>query len=232
MVMIREMILMVKCASTIATLNTESKTSAQTIIHTKMMKVRKRKNLTWPNTSNVNRPSSKTTTKNVEDLRRKKKLNTSLDHTVPNKEELSSWVYSLMTHAHHLPTITVVPTHTATWQENRFPTPRKVSSRWTALTAKNPKISTMTETTRKMRMRSLRCVNKFMKVPESASKGLSLPDTYHQPTTMRVTTLLESRLFARMESSPRLDQRLTKLLRSSLASSLLPLCFLLLMFTT
>mmetsp|Transcript_1701 Transcript_1701/g.3571 ORF Transcript_1701/g.3571 Transcript_1701/m.3571 type:complete len:256 (-) Transcript_1701:178-945(-) len=231
--MTREMISMVKCASTIATFSTELRTFVLTKILTKTMKKNKKskKNSTSAIMSNANRPSSKITTKNAAGSRRKRS-NTTLDHTVLNKEEPSFWVFSPMIHAPLSPTPPEVPMHTKHWQEALFLTLRIVSSPWTAFHAKSLKTTTTTETMPKTMTRSSKCVNKSTKVPESANKVSSQQDTSHQRTTMHATTLLESRLSERMESSLRLDRRQTRRPRFSLVSSLLPLFFWPHTFTT
>merc|ERR1740130_2393709 len=77
------------------------------------------------------------------------------------------------------------------------------------------------EMTTKMKIKSLKCVKKSIKLQENAKKALKIPDTYTKLTTTHVITFPESRSSVKMVSSLKLDQRLIRPPLSSLVSSLL-----------
>mmetsp|Transcript_6015 Transcript_6015/g.17123 ORF Transcript_6015/g.17123 Transcript_6015/m.17123 type:complete len:234 (+) Transcript_6015:305-1006(+) len=220
MAMTRETISTLRFANMTAGLSTEWRKLVLTKTHTQTMNKNRKKSSTLLNTSSARRPSLKTMSVAVAVLKKKrKKSNTSLDHTVLNKEERSSWVSSLMIRAHLSPMITVEKKRTAIWLESPFLTALNLLFLWTVFLAKNPRTTTTTETMQKTRMKLLKCANKSTKVLESANKGSNPLDTFHQQTTMPATTLQVSRLYERTASSHKLVPRQTRLPPSSSVSS-------------
>mmetsp|Transcript_5689 Transcript_5689/g.9429 ORF Transcript_5689/g.9429 Transcript_5689/m.9429 type:complete len:245 (+) Transcript_5689:544-1278(+) len=221
MMMVRMMASMKSSASTTALLPKVLRTSAPTTTHTTTTRKKRPSNsaTTWSAPTGKHLKTRTTVRRTVSSTKRKKS-NTSWDHTAPNKEELSSLVFSPTTRA--LPSLmnTVERRPTTPWLVSKCHTLLNLLLVWSVLPARNQKTTTKTVTMLKTKMPLLRCAKPSTLPPESASQTSEL----RTPTLPHVTTWKESRLSVRTELSNPCPLLPTRLLPSLSASSSLPLC--------
>mmetsp|Transcript_29168 Transcript_29168/g.41276 ORF Transcript_29168/g.41276 Transcript_29168/m.41276 type:complete len:265 (+) Transcript_29168:739-1533(+) len=224
MMMAKTMVSMKISASGTATRPLAWLRSVWTRIHITTMKKRKENSLKSVNTSNAPKPSSRKTMTTIVVNWRKRKSNTSLAHTVLNKEVPSTLVFLLMMSALFSLIHTVELLHTRPFPTVKvFLTPHPRSLVRSASHARNQRrlMKTTMEMMNKMRTKSSRCAKKFTPLLESAR--VTLESTMLTP--LHATTWKESRSCVRMELYRFNRPKPTRLHLSSLDSSLFPSFF-------